>query len=343
DTETGISGYRLQVKAVNGAAAETIFDGDVGNTLSYTTVNATNSLTYHARVKAKNGCGVEAIDDYWSDWSDGITVQYGSLTITSTPSGAKIYLDGNDTGSVTTWTFTNIPAGTHTIKLTLSGYKDWYGTTTVTSESVTYVYATLTPNTGIKVEIPPVYGVPGQTTEVLVRTPDDLTGKEVSSMEMTIEIDKNLLIPLSVLATDTLASSWGQPAYNITDGTITIAMAGAANLSGSGTLLRLLYQVNPSALSGNTCTIRFIDFIFNEGIPKYQINNGIFTVGSAFSISGKTDYYSNQELVANATITLTGVSTLTTTTNGSGSYQFINIDNGNWVLSADKGGDVKTS
>ncbi|MBU0569122.1 PEGA domain-containing protein, partial [bacterium] len=78
---------------------------------------------------------------------------YGSLSIASTPSGAKIYLDGVDTGSVTTQTFTNISAETHTIKLALSGYQDWYGTTTVIAGSTTYVYATLTLIQGIPISL----------------------------------------------------------------------------------------------------------------------------------------------------------------------------------------------
>ncbi|OIP43526.1 hypothetical protein AUJ95_00560 [Candidatus Desantisbacteria bacterium CG2_30_40_21] len=75
DAEAGIGGYRLQVKGDKGGTViGTIFDGNVGNILAYTTINATNSLTYSARVKAINGCGLEAMDDYWSGWSDGITV-----------------------------------------------------------------------------------------------------------------------------------------------------------------------------------------------------------------------------------------------------------------------------
>ncbi|MFH1961832.1 MAG: right-handed parallel beta-helix repeat-containing protein [bacterium] len=70
--------------------------------------------------------------------------QYGSLSITSTPSGAKIYLNSIDTGSVTTRTFANILAGTHIIRLTLSGYQDWYGTATVIAGSTACVCATLT-------------------------------------------------------------------------------------------------------------------------------------------------------------------------------------------------------
>jgi len=73
-------------------------------------------------------------------------INNGSLTIVSNPAGANIYLDGTNTGFVTTHTFTNISPGTHTIKLTLSGYENWYGTTTVITGSTTYAYAILIPN-----------------------------------------------------------------------------------------------------------------------------------------------------------------------------------------------------
>ncbi|MBU0702061.1 SMP-30/gluconolactonase/LRE family protein, partial [bacterium] len=71
--------------------------------------------------------------------------QYGSLSITSFPSGANIFLDGTDTTAGTTpVTLTNISIGTHTVKLIMTGYYDWYETATVTADSTTYVHATLT-------------------------------------------------------------------------------------------------------------------------------------------------------------------------------------------------------
>ncbi|MBU1752240.1 PEGA domain-containing protein, partial [bacterium] len=92
------------------------------------------------------------------DWSGSVIVTAGaatpiiatmtlitsSISVASTPSGAKIYLDSTDTGSVTTQVFTNISPGAHTIKLALSGYQDWYGMVTVSAGSTAYVYATLT-------------------------------------------------------------------------------------------------------------------------------------------------------------------------------------------------------
>ncbi|MFH1897518.1 MAG: FlgD immunoglobulin-like domain containing protein [Candidatus Desantisbacteria bacterium] len=92
DAETGIGGYRLQVKSVKGTVTGTTFDAVIGNVSSYTTVNATHSFTYYARVKARNGYGVEAEDAYWSDWSDGIMIDTIPPTgKPSTPIGAGTY------------------------------------------------------------------------------------------------------------------------------------------------------------------------------------------------------------------------------------------------------------
>ena len=44
---------------------------------------------------------------------------YGTLDINSTPSGANVYLDGENTGQVTPIVLTNIDAGDHLIELRL--------------------------------------------------------------------------------------------------------------------------------------------------------------------------------------------------------------------------------
>jgi len=47
----------------------------------------------------------------------------GSIEITTNPSGAKIFLDGKDTGKITPYTLTNISTGNHIIEVTLSDMK----------------------------------------------------------------------------------------------------------------------------------------------------------------------------------------------------------------------------
>ncbi|MFC1474681.1 carboxypeptidase regulatory-like domain-containing protein [bacterium] len=60
------------------------------------------------------------------------------LTVSSTPTSAAIFLDGTDTSSSTSNTFT-LYAGDHTVKLTMTGYEDYESTEDVSNDiSVTY-------------------------------------------------------------------------------------------------------------------------------------------------------------------------------------------------------------
>ena len=56
--------------------------------------------------------------------SAGFTLvqETGSINITSTPSGARIFLDGADTSQVTPSTLANITVGNHSVQVTLTGY-----------------------------------------------------------------------------------------------------------------------------------------------------------------------------------------------------------------------------
>ena len=51
--------------------------------------------------------------------------QTGRISITSTPSGARIFLDGSDTGRVTPYVTPDVSVGSHGIRLTLAGHSDW--------------------------------------------------------------------------------------------------------------------------------------------------------------------------------------------------------------------------
>lgn len=56
----------------------------------------------------------------------------GTLDVSSVPLGAKIFIDGADQNKVTRSIIQNIPAGSHSLKLTLSGYQDYTTTFTIT-------------------------------------------------------------------------------------------------------------------------------------------------------------------------------------------------------------------
>jgi len=82
DVETGIAGYYLQVSTIP-TFATLVFNGDVGNVLTKTIVNALKGNTYYARVRAKNGEGLYGV---YSGVSDGIKVDTTApVGVASTP------------------------------------------------------------------------------------------------------------------------------------------------------------------------------------------------------------------------------------------------------------------
>jgi len=63
---------------------------------------------------------------------------YGTISISSTPSSSNVYLDNSFKGT-TPLTIQNVPIGSHTIKLSKSGYNDISKSVTVSSSHTSYI------------------------------------------------------------------------------------------------------------------------------------------------------------------------------------------------------------
>ncbi|NLA32194.1 MAG: PKD domain-containing protein, partial [Methanomicrobiales archaeon] len=83
----------------------------------------------------------------------------GSLTVTSVPAGAAIWLDGTDTNAVTNSTLASITAGEHTITLKLDGYREASEKVVVEANETTEVHFIL-----VGVAEPPVAAFTVNTT-----------------------------------------------------------------------------------------------------------------------------------------------------------------------------------
>lgn len=68
----------------------------------------------------------------------------GSISFSSVPGGAEIFLDGHDQGVQTPATITDMPAGSHTYALKLANYKDSTGTLELLENQIYTVSAILT-------------------------------------------------------------------------------------------------------------------------------------------------------------------------------------------------------
>ena len=75
----------------------------------------------------------------------------GSINVQSSPSGAEVWLNGENTGQSTNTTLTNIDPGSHTVRLILDGYEYYETTVQVTAGQEASVSATLN-NLGISIE-----------------------------------------------------------------------------------------------------------------------------------------------------------------------------------------------
>lgn len=71
----------------------------------------------------------------------------GSIQINSSPSGAKVYFDGSDTGKTTNCILSDIEQGNHTIKLVKEGYADYQKSVMVEGGETEVVTANLDANT----------------------------------------------------------------------------------------------------------------------------------------------------------------------------------------------------
>jgi len=77
-------------------------------------------------------------------------VTTGSISVSSSPVGASVYLDGNYEGEVPQF-LNDIEQGKHSITLKLEGYEDWYEDISVDADKTVSVSPTLTP---IQIEPP---------------------------------------------------------------------------------------------------------------------------------------------------------------------------------------------
>lgn len=121
-------------------ATTVVIDQGVGSVASTgtTAVSPVTSTTY--TLTATNTAG-----SVTASVTVTVGAAFGSIDINSNPDGAKVYLDGVDTGQVTPIILTNIDAGSHIVKIDKYHYKVWEDTAvTVNANQTTYLNPALT-------------------------------------------------------------------------------------------------------------------------------------------------------------------------------------------------------
>jgi len=106
--------------SVTDATSVTI-DQSIGSValISTTTVSPATTTTY--TLTATNAAG--SVTATTTVTVNPVATTYGDIDVKSIPTGAKVYLDGVNTGSVTPYVITHVEIGIHTIKLDKNHYK----------------------------------------------------------------------------------------------------------------------------------------------------------------------------------------------------------------------------
>ena len=239
------------------------------------------------------------------------------------------------TGILVKLSFTVKPTVTGEDQLTIDGFTDdLIGSTTSASTFRVRV------GDAIIVRMPDTAGAPGQMINIPVMVDDDVTGQGIIAVMLTVRTDVALLTPVGVSIAGTMLEPWGSVESNVVGGDISISGANISELTGSGVLVYIQYQVNASAVPGQTTPLDLLTVLFNEGTPIASLVDGVFTVMSGYSVSGNVEYYNNDRAIANVTLDLDGFQTLT---DASGDFVFPAVPGGTYSLVPTKDGDLGAS
>ncbi len=122
-------------------------------------------------------------------------------------------------------------------------------------------------------------GLAGQTVSISI-TSSDLTGLNVTSYQFVLSYDPNQVTATGVDVSGTLtaAAGWSTPTFAVLPGRISVSAAGTGALSGSGTLLKLDFLLNPALVNGGGSGLNWQSFLMNEGSPSVTTTNGGITI-----------------------------------------------------------------
>jgi len=129
----------------------------------------------------------------------------------------------------------------------------------------------------IILRLPSLSGDPGEDVEVPVQI-TDVSEQGVTSVDLTIQFGADILSPIGVSTEGTLASAWSAPTFSTAPGEISLHLAGDPPLSGSGTLVKVLFHVPSDAAIGASCPLDFTQAQLNSGQVPVVPQSGQFTV-----------------------------------------------------------------
>jgi hypothetical protein len=181
-------------------------------------------------------------------------------------------------------------------------------------------------------------GSTGQSVTIPITIPnDDVTGEEIYGYDFKLHFSETVLDASTdgYSVSGTMSDGWSVAYNNTNDGYVVLSVYGTTPLSGSGTLINLMFDVVGSV--GDTTSLIFSDYVFNDGTPIFVPHNGHFTVvPNRFDIQGNTTYFMGYEngggALPDININMTGDTTTVVITDSIGNYSFDDVLQGNYTV-----------
>ncbi|MBU4509586.1 caspase family protein [bacterium] len=232
----------------------------------------------------------------------------GSIEITTNPPGAKIFFDGTDTGYITPNTLTNVSAGNHIIKLTLTDYVHYSNVINVIANQTTEINLNLTP------VIPSVFLI---RISVLPSTMNLAVGESQNINSVTAYYSDSSTADIS------LANCTYEPYHTYDPSYTSVNSSGLITGISAGTALILVTYTEGIISKTDTVTVNVTTAPITPDILSYikvLPSTMNLSVEESQTINSVTAYYDNAS-TANINLTACSYSSSNTacaTVNGSG-------------------------
>ena len=128
----------------------------------------------------------------------------------------------------------------------------------------------------VKVSLPDTVAYSGDQLLIPLEI-EDITGLHVRSFFTNITYNQNILQAKGATATNTISNPWGTPSVDMsTAGQLIVSNSGTPELSGSGNLVNLQFEVVGTV--GDTTQLHFKTMVFNYGDPAPDTLSGSLAV-----------------------------------------------------------------
>ena len=156
--------------------------------------------------------------------------------------------------------------------------------------------------------------------------------------DVTFFFDSSVLVAQDV-QTGALAAGWTLAADTTTPGIVSMSLASATTVTGSGDLAVVTFEVVGIPTSQTALSID--SALLNDGAVTCQLSHGSFTVNGLFTLSGSVSYYDDGGPVPGATLQLVGVGAHQQVSDQNGEFSIADIHTGSYTLTPNKDNDVE--